>query len=106
VHPLAVAVMDEIGIDLSDHTADALLAHTGTRLDIVATVCDDAAEACPFVSARKKNLHRGFDDPAAVTGSDAEKRAAFRRVRDELADWIETAFDPAAPAEAEPTDAA
>ena len=106
VHPLAVAVMDEMGIDLSDHTADALLAHTGARLDIVATVCDDAAEACPFVSARKKNLHRGFDDPAAVTGSDAEKRAAFRRVRDELADWIEAAFDPAPPAEAEPADAA
>ena len=94
VNPFAVEVMDEIGIDISGHTSDPLQAYTGSRLDIVVTVCDDAAERCPFVSARKQNLHRGFDDPSAVTGTDEEKRTAFRRVRDELTEWIDETFGP------------
>jgi arsenate reductase len=94
VNPFAVAVMDEIGIDLSDHTSDPVYAYTDRSLDIVVTVCDDAAESCPYVQAEKQNLHHGFDDPSAVTGTDDEKRAAFRRVRDELADWIDATFDP------------
>jgi arsenate reductase len=95
VNPFAIDVMDEIDIDLSDHTSDPIYAYTDRTLDIVVTVCDDAAESCPYVQAQKQNLHRGFDDPSAVTGSDAEKRTAFRRVRDELADWIDATFGPA-----------
>ena len=95
VNPFAVEVMDEIGIDLSGHTSDPVYAYTDRPLHIVITVCDDAAENCPYVSAEKENLHRGFDDPSAVTGSDEEKRAAFRRVRDELAEWIDATFGPA-----------
>ena len=95
VNPFAVEVMDEIGIDISGHTSDPVYAYTDQPLHIVVTVCDDAAEHCPYISAEKENLHRGFDDPSAVTGSDEEKRAAFRRVRDELADWIDATFAPA-----------
>ena len=92
VNPFAVEVMDEIGIDISDHTSDPVYAYTDRPLHIVVTVCDDAAEHCPYISAEKENLHQGFDDPSAVTGSDEEKRAAFRRIRDELAEWIDATF--------------
>ncbi len=94
VHPFAVDVMDEIGIDISAHTSDHVDAYDHTPLDVVVTVCDDAAEKCPYIPARKKNLHRGFEDPSAVTGTDGEKRAAFRRIRNELADWIDATFGP------------
>jgi arsenate reductase len=94
VNPFAVEVMDELSIDLSGHTSDPVYAYTDRSLDIVVTVCDDAAESCPYVQAEKQNLHHGFDDPSAVTGTDDEKRAAFRRVRDELVDWIDATFGP------------
>ncbi|MCS3758151.1 arsenate reductase ArsC [Salinibacter ruber] len=92
VNPFAVAVMDEIGIDVSDHTSDPIEGYDDTPLDVVVTVCDDAAENCPYIPARKKNLHRGFEDPSVVKGAEEEKRAAFRRIRDELADWIDETF--------------
>ena len=94
VNPFAVAVMNEIGIDISDHTSDSVDAYADTTHDIVATVCDDAAENCPYIPARTENLHRGFDDPSAVTGTNEEKRAAFRRIRDELTGWIDATFSP------------
>lgn len=92
VNPFAVEVMAEIGIDLSDHTSDSVDAYDDTPLDMVVTVCDDAAENCPYIPAREKNLHRGFEDPSAVPGTDDEKRAAFRRVRDQLSEWIDETF--------------
>lgn len=94
VHSMAVDVMRELGVDISDHTSEQLHAYAGQPHDIVVTVCDDAAENCPYLVARKKTLHRGFDDPSAVTGSDEENRAAFHRVRDELVEWIENTFAP------------
>jgi len=92
VNPFAIEVMDEIGIDISDHPSDSVDAYADTTHDIVATVCDDAAENCPYIPARTENLHRGFDDPSAVTGTDEEKRAAFRRIQDELTGWIDATF--------------
>lgn len=92
VNPFAVDVMAEIGIDISGHTSDPIDAYTDMPLDIVVTVCDDAAENCPYIPAQKANVHRGFEDPSAVTGTDEEKQAAFRRVRDEVAEWIDTTF--------------
>jgi len=94
VNPFAVEVMDEVGIDISDHTSDSVDAYADMPLDIVVTVCDDAAENCPYIPAEKDNLHRGFDDPSAVEGTDEEKRTAFRYIRDELADWIDATFAP------------
>ena len=94
VNPFAIEVMDEVGIDLSGHTSDPVDAYVDTLHDIVVTVCDDAAENCPYIPARTENLHRSFDDPSAVTGTDEEKRVAFRRVRDELDDWIGATFGP------------
>jgi len=101
VNPFAVAAMDEVGIDISDHTSDPVDSYADTTHDIVVTVCDDAAEKCPYIPAQKENLHRGFEDPSAVTDPDEEKRAAFRRIRDELADWIDATFGPTSAAEGE-----
>ena len=97
VRPLAIAVMDEIGIDLSDHASQTIdEVADGRTFDVVVTVCDDAREACPYVPARQQNLHQAFDDPSAATGTDDERRAVFRRVRDEIADWIDQTFAPEA----------
>lgn len=95
VRALAIEVMNEIGIDLSDHHSKTVDELGDQPFDVVVTVCDSAREACPYVPARMQNLHRSFDDPSAATGTEAERRAVFRRVRDEIADWIDDTFAPA-----------
>lgn len=97
VNPFAIEVMRELGIDLSSHTSDHVDAFTDEDLDIVVTVCDSAREACPYIPARKANLHHSFPDPSAATGSDDDKRAAFRSVRDQIAVWMEETFGAADP---------
>ncbi len=85
VHPLAIRVMDELGIDLRGHrskTVDRLLAEPW---DYVITVCDGANERCPVFPGRTTRLHWSFEDPSAATGSEDERLAVFRRVRDAIA---------------------
>ena len=99
VRPLAIEAMKEIGIDISGHASQTIDEVTaGRAFDYVVTVCDAAREACPHLPARRQNLHASFDDPSAATGSEAEQLAVFRRVRDEIADWIDQTFaaEPAA----------
>ncbi len=93
VSPLAVRAMAEIGIDIRSHTSKEVGEFLSMDLDTVVTVCDSAREACPFVPARR-NLHRRFEDPRAAHGSDADKLAAFRRVRQQIHHWIEDYFRP------------
>lgn len=85
VHPKAIVVMDEIGIDLSTNypkKADKFLIET---FDYVITVCGSAKESCPtFIGKVKHQIHIGFDDPADVIGTEAEIYAEFRRIRDEI----------------------
>ena len=93
VRPLAIQAMSEAGIDIADHTSTTIDTVTADRsFDIVVTVCDHAREACPYVPARQQTLHRSFDDPSAATGTDEEQLAVFRRVRDEIARWIDDTF--------------
>ena len=99
VRPLAAEVMEEIGVDLSGHTSKTIEDLGDRSFDVVVTVCDAAREACPYLPAGKENLHRSFDDPSAAEGTEEKRRAVFRRVRDELAAWIDDTFAPA------PTDA-
>jgi arsenate reductase len=93
VHPLAIQVMREIGIDISEaagHRAKSLDEFKGQEpMGLVVTVCDDAAEECPFFPGARRQEHWGFPDPSAVTGSDEERLAAFRSVRDAIARRIE-----------------
>jgi arsenate reductase len=92
VRPLAIEVMQEAGIDLSGHTSTTIDDLGDRTYDVVVTVCDNAREACPHLPARERNLHQGFEDPSAATGTDEERRRVFRRVRDALADWIDETF--------------
>ncbi|MGH7264645.1 MAG: arsenate reductase ArsC [Candidatus Rokuibacteriota bacterium] len=82
VHPLAIRAMDEVGIDLRSHTSKTLDAFRAQPWDYVITVCDSANERCPLFPAGAARLHWSFDDPSSVGGSEAERLATFRRVRD------------------------
>jgi arsenate reductase (thioredoxin) len=84
VRPLAIAAMAEIGIDISGQHSKTTAALGGQRFDYVITVCDDAKEACPYYANAAHQIHWAFDDPAAATGTDDERLAVFRRVRDEI----------------------
>lgn len=85
VHPLAIKVMQEIGIDISNHRAKSLEEfRTQPPMDLVVTVCDEAAEACPYFPNAHRQEHWGFSDPSQVKGSEEERLAAFRNIRDEI----------------------
>jgi len=88
VNPLAVAVMKEVGIDISHHRSKAMDEFADERFDYVITLCDQANESCPVFFGGTRKLHMGFDDPAAVLGSETEKLAAFRKARDQLREAI------------------
>jgi arsenate reductase len=94
VHPLAIQVMREIGIDISEaagYRAKSLDEFKSQPpMDLVVTVCDDAAEECPYFPSARRQEHWGFPDPSAVDGSDEKRLAAFRSVREDIARRIET----------------
>lgn len=90
VRPLAVRAMTEIGIDIRSQTSKTLDRFLGERWDYVITVCDSANEACPVFPHASTRLHWSFDDPSAATGTDDQRLAVFRRVRDEIRARIET----------------
>ena len=85
VHPKAVMVMQELGIDLSDHQPQKVDEFLDDAFDYVITVCGHAKENCPvFLGEVKQHLHIGFEDPAEVTGTEEEILEEFRRIRDEI----------------------
>jgi arsenate reductase len=88
VHELAVAVMAEIGIDISRQYSKSVEEFRDLDFDLVVTVCDDAAENCPVWLGRGRRMHIGFEDPAKATGNRDERLAVFRRVRDEMREQI------------------
>jgi arsenate reductase len=93
VHPLAIRAMAELGIDISaaaGHWAKGIeeFAHQ-PPMDLVVTVCDEAAEECPFFPGARRQEHWGFPDPSAATGTEEERLAVFRQVRDAIAARIE-----------------
>ncbi|MDX1584846.1 MAG: arsenate reductase ArsC [Thermoanaerobaculia bacterium] len=92
VRPLAIEAMSEIGIDISGHRSKTLEAFVDQPFDYVITVCDSANESCPTFPGAAKRLHWSFEDPSAARGSDAEKLAVFRRVRDQIRERIEDEF--------------
>ncbi len=84
VHPLAIQVMQEIGIDLSSHSSKHMNDFLNQDIETVITVCGNADQACPRFPGQLNRHHWGFDDPAHATGTDEEKFVVFRRVRDEI----------------------
>lgn len=92
VNRYAVQVMKEIGIDISAQRSKSIDEFRGWNFDVVVTVCDQARESCPFFPGARKYLHQGFEDPSGFEGSEAEKLAVFRKVRDEIKAWIVHTF--------------
>jgi arsenate reductase len=84
VHPLAIKSMGEIGIDISSHTSKHMNDFLKQEVETVITVCGNADQACPIFPGQVNRYHWGFDDPAHAQGTDEEKMAVFRRVRDEI----------------------
>jgi len=85
VHPIAIRVMAEAGIDIGSHRPKPVDEFLKESFDYVITVCGDAKENCPVFSGDvKERLHIGFEDPAKATGSDEEILQEFRRIRDEI----------------------
>jgi len=84
VHPMAVAVMREIGIDISGHRSKSLREFLGRPVETVITVCERADQACPMFPGQVHRHHWPFEDPARATGTEEERLAVFRRVRDEI----------------------
>jgi len=84
VRPEAISVMNEIGIDISQHRSKSVDEFIGQEFDYVITVCDNANEQCPTFPANTQRIHWSFADPAAVEGGEATRLAAFRLVRDEI----------------------
>ena len=84
VHPKAIQVMNEIGIDISGHSSKHMNEFLDRKVETVITVCGNADQACPMFPGRVNRYHWGFDDPAHATGTDEEKLTVFRRVRDEI----------------------
>jgi arsenate reductase len=88
LNPLAVAVMRELGIDISRHRSKGMDEFAGQQFDYVITVCDQARESCPVPPPSTKSLHWSFEDPAAAKGPAESRKAVFRRVRDEIAERV------------------
>jgi arsenate reductase len=92
VNPLAIRAMAERGIDISGHTSKRYSELAPETWDYLVTVCDDANERCPWVPGSVTRLHWSFPDPSRAAGTEAERLAVFRRVRDQieerLAAWL------------------
>ena len=93
VHPLAIKAMAELDIDISEqagHRAKGIEEfESEPPMDLVVTVCDEAAEECPFFPRARRQEHWGFPDTSAATGTDEERLAVYRRVRDAIATRID-----------------
>jgi arsenate reductase len=84
VHPLAIAVMKELDIDISPHRSKGLDEFAGQKFDNVITLCSQADEACPVFFGGTQKIHMGFPDPAIASGPEEERLSALREVRDQI----------------------
>lgn len=90
VRPLAIQAMAEIGVDIGSQQSKTLDRYLGDTFEAVITVCDDANETCPVFYGARRRLHWSLPDPSRAVGSEEERLAVYRRVRDELRHRIET----------------
>jgi arsenate reductase len=88
VRPEAITAMRELGIDISDHRSKSVDEFSGQHFDYVLTVCDNAKGSCPIFPSKAVMVHHNFEDPAALQGSEEERLALFRRVRDEIRQYL------------------
>ncbi|MXV79430.1 MAG: arsenate reductase ArsC [Chloroflexi bacterium] len=84
VHPIAIRVMSEVGVDISNHTSDHVDRYLEDDFELVLTVCDSAKESCPVFPGAARTIHRAFEDPDYPEMSEEELAAVFRSIRDEI----------------------
>jgi arsenate reductase len=89
VRPEAVAVMRELGIDISGHRSKHVDEFAGQGFDYILTVCDNAKESCPIFPSGATAIHHNFEDPAALHGTEQQRLAVFRRVRDQIRQYLQ-----------------
>lgn len=95
VRPEAIETMREIGIDISKHRSKSVEEFVGQHFDYIITVCDNARESCPVFPGQAKRIHRSFEDPPHETVGNYESRLKiFRRVRDEINEWLSLFIKP------------
>ncbi|NIA16816.1 MAG: arsenate reductase ArsC [Planctomycetes bacterium] len=90
VHPKAIEVMTEAGVDISNHSSKHIDDLAGIEFDYVITLCDSANEHCPILPGGTKRIHQSFTDPAATIGTTEDVMNAFRKTRDQIRAFIET----------------
>ena len=89
VRPEAIEVMKEIGIDISGQRSKSIDDFAARHFDCVLTVCDNAQETCPIYPGHANRLHHSFEDPAAAQGTDEDRLVRFRKVRDDIREYLE-----------------
>ena len=89
VHPLAIRVMNEAGVDISGQRSKHVDEVKDMDFDVAVTVCDSARETCPVLPGARRTEHHSFEDPDKAVGSEEEALAVFRKVRDEIRDWAQ-----------------
>ena len=90
VRPESVAVMRELGIDISGHRSKHVDEFAGQAFDYILTVCDNAKESCPIFPTGATAIHHNFEDPAALHGTEQQRLAVFRRVRDQIRQYLQS----------------
>jgi arsenate reductase (thioredoxin) len=93
VHPLAIAAMHELQIDIGQNVSKHMNEYQDWVIDLVVTVCDNARETCVVYSKAKMSLHWPFEDPAHAEGTEVEKMIVFRRIRNQIRDRIHSYLD-------------
>ena len=88
VHPIAIRVMNEVGVDISDHTSDHVNLYLNEDFELVLTVCDSAKVSCPVFPGASRTIHRSFEDPDYPDLTDDELTSVFRRIRDEIGCYV------------------
>ncbi len=92
VRPEAIKVLQEIRVDISNNRSKSVDEFVNKEIDYVLTVCDNAKENCPYFPAKTKLIHRSFADPAEVEGNEETRLAAFRRMRNEIEEYLKNDF--------------
>jgi len=88
VNPYAILVMKEIGIDIFDKRSKSVTEFYGKEFDLVITLCDNARKECPFFPGAKNLIHKSFEDPASIAGTEEQKLNKFRNLRDQIKSWL------------------
>ncbi|PJZ81842.1 arsenate reductase ArsC [Leptospira meyeri] len=90
VNPKAIATMQDVGIDISNHTSNHINEYKDIPFDFIITVCDHAKENCPYFPSNAKRFHHNFSDPSKLVGTEEEVRVAFAKTREEIRNYCES----------------